>query len=60
MAKMIDVARHAGVSLKTVSRVLNNEPHVQDTLREKVRASVEELGYVPSASARSLRSRRSY
>jgi len=60
MAKMIDVARHAGVSLKTVSRVLNNEPHVQEALREKVRASVEELGYVPSASARSLRSNRSY
>lgn len=60
MARMIDVASHAGVSLKTVSRVLNNEPHVQDRLREKVMASVKELGYVPSASARSLRSRRTY
>jgi len=60
MVRMVDVAKHAGVSLKTVSRVLNNEPHVQEKLREKVTASVEELGYVPSASARSLRSRRSY
>lgn len=60
MAKMIDVARHAGVSLKTVSRVLNNEPHVQDVLRNKVRQSVRELGYIPSASARSLRSNRTY
>lgn len=60
MVKMIDVAKHAGVSIKTVSRVLNNEPHVQTGLREKVRESVRELGYVPSASARSLRSRRSY
>ena len=60
MTKMIDVARHAGVSVKTVSRVLNNEPHVQSTLREKVRAAVRELGYVPSASARSLRSNRTY
>lgn len=60
MTKMIDVARHAGVSLKTVSRVLNNEPHVQTSLREKVREAVRELGYVPSASARSLRSNRTY
>ena len=60
MAKMIDVARHAGVSVKTVSRVLNNEPHVQDALRAKVRDAVKALEYVPSASARSLRSRRSY
>lgn len=57
---MSDVAQHAGVSLKTVSRVLNNEPHVQSKLREKVRAAVRDLGYVPSASARSLRSNRSY
>ena len=60
MTKMIDVARHAGVSLKTVSRVLNNEPHVQSALRVKVRDAVRELGYVPSASARSLRSNRTY
>lgn len=60
MAKMVDVARHAGVSIKTVSRVLNNEPHVRESLRDKVRRSVVELGYVPSASARSLRSNRTY
>ncbi len=60
MVRMIDVANHAGVSLKTVSRVLNNEPHVQEALRNKVHESVKELGYVPSASARSLRSSRTY
>ena len=60
MTKMIDVARHAGVSLKTVSRVLNNEPYVQPALRGKVREAIRELGYVPSASARSLRSNRTY
>lgn len=60
MVRMKDVANHAGVSLKTVSRVLNNEPHVQDALRDKVHESVKELGYVPSASARSLRSSRTY
>lgn len=60
MVRMTDVAQHAGVSLKTVSRVLNNEPHVQEKLRSKVFTSVKELGYVPSASARSLRSHRTY
>jgi len=60
MVRMVDVASHAGVSIKTVSRVLNNEPHVQDSLREKVYASVKTLGYIPSTSARSLRSNRTY
>lgn len=60
MAKMIDVAHKAGVSIKTVSRVLNNEPHVKDNLREKVRAAAREVGYIPSTPARRLRSRRSY
>ena len=60
MVKMVDVAKHAGVSVKTVSRVLNNEPHVQDKLRLRVFESVEKLGYVPSTSARNLRSSRSY
>jgi len=60
MVKMVDVAKHANVSVKTVSRVLNNEPHVQDKLRQRVMESVRELDYVPSASARNLRSRRTY
>jgi LacI family transcriptional regulator len=60
MVKMVDVAEHAGVSVKTVSRVLNNEAHVQDKVRKRVFESVETLGYVPSASARNLRSRRTY
>lgn len=57
---MIDVAKSAGVSIKTVSRVLNNEPHVRNNIREKVLIAVKELGYIPSASARHLRSNRSY
>jgi len=60
MARMIDVAEKAGVSIKTVSRVLNNEPHVKEGLRERVRAAAKEVGYVPSSTARALRSRRSY
>lgn len=57
---MKDVAEYAGVSIKTVSRVLNNEPYVQEKLREKVREAVRALNYVPSQSARSLRGARSY
>lgn len=60
IAKMKDVAEHAGVSIKTVSRVLNNEPYVQEALRDKVREAVRALNYVPSQSARSLRGARSY
>jgi len=60
MVKMVDVAKHAGVSIKTVSRVMNNERHVTEALRARVFKSVEELGYIPSTSARSLRSNRTY
>ena len=60
MVKMVDVAKHAGVSVKTVSRVMNNELHVSEALRSRVFKSVEELGYIPSTSARNLRSNRTY
>lgn len=60
MPKMKDVAELAGVSIKTVSRVLNNEPHVQERMRERVRNAMRELDYVPSNSARILRGNRSY
>src|SRR4051812_20886529 len=55
-----DVAREAGVSTKTVSRVLNGEPHVREALRERVAAAASELGYRPNASARALAGSRSY
>ena len=42
---MVDVARHAGVSLKTVSRVVNREPSVAPDLVDRVLASVSELGF---------------
>jgi len=51
-----DVARHAGVSLKTVSRVINHEAAVRPETREKVERAIEQLGYHPDPSARSLRS----
>jgi LacI family transcriptional regulator len=55
-----DVAREAGVSTKTVSRVLNGEPHVREALRERVTATAASLGYRPNASARALAGSRSY
>lgn len=58
MATMADVARLAGVSVKTVSNVLNGYPYVRDTTRERVLAAVAELGYEINATARSLRSGR--
>src|SRR5262245_44543280 len=55
-----DVARAAGVAIKTVSRVLNDEPNVRDETRARVQAVVKALNYHPSLSARGLASRRSY
>jgi LacI family transcriptional regulator len=55
-----DVARHAGVSLKTVSRVINHEAAVRSETREKVERAIAQLGYRPDPSARSLRSTHSF
>jgi len=55
-----DVAAHAGVSPKTVSRVLNNEPNVRATTREAVLAASLELGYRPNRAARTLAGSRSF
>lgn len=49
-----DVARHAGVSPMTVSRVINCEPNVLPATRDKVTAAITALGYVPNPAARSL------
>lgn len=55
-----DVAEDAGVSLQTVSRVVNGGPNVRPQLRDKVRASIERLGYVPSLAAQRMSGSRSY
>ena len=55
-----DVAKAAGVAIKTVSRVLNDEPNVRPETRARVLAAAEELQYLPSLSARSLAGRRSF
>lgn len=59
-ATIDDVAALAGVSIKTVSRVVNKEPNVRPVTREKVLAAVAQLNYRPNASARSLAGNRSY
>lgn len=50
-----DVARAAEVSIKTVSNVINDYPHVRPGTRARVEAAIAELGYRPNLSARSLR-----
>jgi len=50
-----DVARHANVSLKTVSRVINGEASVRDDTRERVQRAIDELDYAPDQAARNLR-----
>jgi LacI family transcriptional regulator len=59
-ATIRDVANIAGVSIKTVSRVLNDEPFVKKSTRDKVLTAIDELGYVASLSARRLASGQSY
>ncbi len=53
-----DVARQSGVSVATVSRVLNDSQSVTEKTRVRVSAAIEDLGFVPSAAARSLNSGR--
>jgi DNA-binding LacI/PurR family transcriptional regulator len=56
---MTDVARLAGVSHQTVSRVLNGHPNVREQTRLRVRAAITELGYRPNTAARALATGRS-
>lgn len=51
---MSDVARRAGVSLQTVSRVLHAHPHIRPATRERVERAIAELGYRPNGAARAL------
>ena len=49
-----DVAREAGVSYQTVSRVINNESHVSEATRSRVLKTIETLGYRPNRAAQIL------
>ncbi|MFO1014898.1 MAG: LacI family DNA-binding transcriptional regulator [Caulobacteraceae bacterium] len=55
-----DIARIAGVSKKTVSRVINDSPSVQQETRERIEAVIAETGYTPDPQARGLAFRRSF
>lgn len=57
---IVNVAEAAGVSVKTVSRVINREPHVRQKLIDKVQNAIDQLGFVPNAAARSLAGVRSF
>jgi LacI family transcriptional regulator len=59
-ATIKDIARLAGVSIKTVSRVINNEAHVTDETRMRVHNAIRQVGYSPNLSARRLVQQRSY
>ncbi|HEM3459951.1 TPA: LacI family DNA-binding transcriptional regulator [Streptococcus suis] len=52
---MKDVARVAGVSVGTVSRVINNEPGIKESTLEKVNAAIQELNYIPDVYARGMK-----
>jgi DNA-binding LacI/PurR family transcriptional regulator len=57
-ATLHDVARLAGVSIKTVSNVVNDYPHIRPATKARVEQAIAELGYTPNLTARSLRSGR--
>ncbi len=57
MVSIKDVARHAGVAISTVSKVLNHYPNVSEETKEKVNKSVEELNFVPNSVAAALSSK---
>ena len=59
-ASIYDVAKRAGVSIKTVSRVVNRQSNVSDTTRTRVMEAVEALSYRPNIFARGLASERSF
>lgn len=57
-ASMADVAKHAGVSTQTVSRVANGLPNVEEVTRQRVLTSMSAVGYRPNRAARALRTGR--
>lgn len=59
MVSIKDVAKHAGVAISTVSKVLNNYPNVSEETKRKVHQAVEELNFVPNSVAAALSSKQS-
>lgn len=56
--RLVDVAKEAGVSPKTVSNLINNYPHITPATAERVRAAIDKLNYIPNGTARTLRTGR--
>ena len=59
MVSIRDVAKHAGVAISTVSKVLNHYPNVSEETKEKVNAAIKELNFVPNTIAAALSSTQS-
>lgn len=57
MVSIKDVAKHAGVAISTVSKVLNNYPNISEETKKKVNASIEALNFVPNSIASALSSK---
>jgi DNA-binding LacI/PurR family transcriptional regulator len=60
MADIRDIAKMAGVSTATVSKVLNNYKEVSDATKARILKIVEEVGYIPNSNARALSTKRSW
>ena len=60
MVDIREIARLAGVSTATVSKVLNNYTEVSDATKERILKIVEEVGYIPNSSARALSTKRTW
>jgi len=58
--RLQDVAEHAGVSMKTVSNVVRQAPHVSERMRERVQKAIDELGYKPNMMGRRLATGRTF
>lgn len=60
MATIKDVAKHAGLSVTTVSRYLNHHPYITEEKKEKIKLAMKELDYSPNSAATQLRSNKSF
>jgi DNA-binding LacI/PurR family transcriptional regulator len=57
MVRLKDIARHAGVSVMTVSKALRDEPDVSAATKARIKSLAQQMGYVPDSSAQGLRTR---
>ena len=57
MVRLKDIARHAGVSVMTVSKALRDQPDVSAATKVRIKSLAQQMGYVPDSSAQGLRNR---